>query len=279
MTSQPSQLPPTPRDHAPRRYKDAPTIVLKSGYVLEWCPTHPRAAHGTVPQHRIVMECHLGRFLRREEPVHHKNGVRSDNRIENLEVQTSWSEHMRQHWQSRGRRCPKLVEQVLQIAKDPTKSLGDLPCSPTTAGLICRAHGVRWVGRDPTPNASALTEQSVSAALHGRTTAEAAQALGVTVMTLYRRFGHLLKKRASPGFLDEHKDEILRLIRQRKMTREEVAEHFSTNYVTVAKSIRRWKAQDATLDVPVYPPKHRWRRERELLHMVPDTGPVQLKHV
>lgn len=48
-------------------------------------------------QHRLVMQEHLGRELLDTEVVHHINHDPSDNRIENLELIVSHSEHMKQH--------------------------------------------------------------------------------------------------------------------------------------------------------------------------------------
>lgn len=58
--------------------------INKSGYVVVWDRTRTK----NVLEHRLVMEEFLGRELTDEETVHHINGSRVDNRIENLEL---WS--------------------------------------------------------------------------------------------------------------------------------------------------------------------------------------------
>ena len=77
--------------HIPvRDYVRDPQGWLSNGYRCRYDPSHPNANKaGVIAVHTIVMAEILGRPLVPGENVHHINGVRDDNRPENLEL---WNE-------------------------------------------------------------------------------------------------------------------------------------------------------------------------------------------
>lgn len=72
----------------------------KRGYVIIWVSRDDMcwsmtSGDGYIHEHRLVMARYLGRGLIRGEQVHHKNGVKDDNRIENLELMPNIGSHTR----------------------------------------------------------------------------------------------------------------------------------------------------------------------------------------
>lgn len=86
------------------KYKD------RFGYIHIRKLDHPnRAQNGYVLEHRVVMELHLGRYLNKDEIVHHLNEQKDDNRIENLVVMTQ-SKHVGEHFRLNGKWSKKYNE-------------------------------------------------------------------------------------------------------------------------------------------------------------------------
>ena len=58
-----------------------------SGYMVVYAPNHPNCnSKGYVREARLIAERTLGRLLKKDEHTHHINGIKDDNREENIQV-------------------------------------------------------------------------------------------------------------------------------------------------------------------------------------------------
>jgi len=122
----------------------------KAGYVMVRVPSHPRARGSPyVFEHILVAEDLLRRYLVEGESVHHINGIRDDNRPENLEL---W---MRP--QPSGIR----VSDAIAWARSIYDRYVDVGAPPTVL-TVSPEHPWRWRESNPRPSAShrAFSERS-----------------------------------------------------------------------------------------------------------------------
>ncbi len=136
--------------YASRRALPHKPVRRSDGRTRIYAPEHPHASQsGYVYEYRLVAEAKLGRYLSREEVVHHLNGDASDNRPENLEVTTP-SEHARTHMRARhqdagvpvdSKRCPRcsLIHQRSALSSNGICR----PCNARIQREYRRAHPER----------------------------------------------------------------------------------------------------------------------------------------
>jgi len=83
-------------------------------YIFIKAPEHPFAScRKQVMEHRLIVEDAIGRFLNSHEVIHHINEIKSDNRLENLYLFDSLSEHTKYHLDVRNNNRLKITKSNL----------------------------------------------------------------------------------------------------------------------------------------------------------------------
>ena len=148
-------------------------IVRKGDYNYAVVKGHPNTTNnGYVLHHRIVMENHLGRILNSSEVVHHKNGNKLDNQLDNLLLTTN-VEHARIHGLERGKTmgdfiCPWCNTLFSRQLSNTHLVKGG---SYTTCSNVCRGKLSRYIQ------------------LHGRTLG-VENAISGNIVRSYKQYGH-----------------------------------------------------------------------------------------
>ncbi len=107
------------------RKHDTGKSFIVNGYIHRYLPSLSKDNKGCILEHRLVVEQALGRELNSNELVHHINGIKSDNRLENLMI-VARGEHIYE----------EVPWKLFWWAKDnpaEAKELADklIPCAPS----------------------------------------------------------------------------------------------------------------------------------------------------
>jgi len=119
------------------RWKGGRTTTSQ-GYIAIARKHHPYSdCRGYVMEHRYLMELELGRYLTKYEEVDHINGIKTDNRIENLRIMSKGQHTQRhsegnmhkqgKHKDTSDRQCFKCGSKKTTIIKPTPKSLIKTP--------------------------------------------------------------------------------------------------------------------------------------------------------
>lgn len=71
---------------------------IGNGYKYIYNPNHPYCTkQGYIREHKLIVEKHIGRYIKKEEQIHHINKNKLDNRIENLMLFPDVKSHRSYH--------------------------------------------------------------------------------------------------------------------------------------------------------------------------------------
>lgn len=89
----------------------------QGGYIAILIPDHPFSdINERVKEERLVVEAHIGRFLTKKEIIHHKDEIKTNNKIENLQI-VSTSGHAKIHGNMKGKFHSAKTKEKMRQAK------------------------------------------------------------------------------------------------------------------------------------------------------------------